>query len=81
MFKRPFTTLIILLILTISAALASSFSEKLNIPIILFVMLLSVSKVLIVVFSFMELRHAHAFWKFAIVITSFGIMAGILLLY
>jgi len=64
--KKNMYTLGLLIILTIITAFFSNHFGDFK-YIIFTILLLSSIKFLLVVFNFMELRHAHPFWKFSII--------------
>ena len=60
------STLIVLLLLTVSTAVASKLGTNLS-WIALLILGLSAVKFLLVAFQFMELKKAHTAWKFLII--------------
>lgn len=73
--KSPYhlVTLIALLVLTgITAVVFFSTSHSLTA-----ILVLAMAKVLLVLFRFMDLRHAHMFWKFTVVLFSTACLVGV----
>lgn len=68
-------TLIALLALTIATAIVASAAHSAVV-----VLVLAMAKILLVTFRFMELRHAHIFWKAGVLFLAGGILGVIAIL-
>ena len=75
--KSPYhlATLICLLMLTGGTAIIAGASHG-----VAAILVLAMAKILLVTFRFMDLRHAHIFWKTAVVLLSGGLLTAIGLL-
>ena len=75
--KSPYhlATLIALLVLTAGTAIIAGASHG-----VAAILVLAMAKILLVTFRFMDLRHAHLFWKAAVILLSGGTLAAIGLL-
>ena len=74
--KSLLSVYVILLFLTLVSAVISS-ASFLSKTIVLLLMGLAAAKFILVAFHFMELKKAHAFWKYLIL--GFGGLMGIIL--
>ena len=68
-------TLIALLALTAGTAFVAAASHGVTV-----ILVLAMAKILLVTYRFMDLRHAHLFWKSAVLLLSGGFLAAIGLL-
>ena len=72
--KSPYhlATLICLLMLTGATAIIAGASHS-----VVAILVLAMAKILLVTLRFMDLRHAHLFWKVAVALLSGGFLAAI----
>ncbi len=72
--KSPYhlATLIALLVLTGATAIIAGVAHGVAV-----ILVLAMAKILLVTFRFMDLRHAHLFWKAAVVLLSGGTLVVI----
>jgi hypothetical protein len=75
---RHLVTLVVLLILTGATTLSVATGQRAWLIVAVFV--LALAKLLLVAFRFMELRHAHLFWKTSFVVINVALLTTLTLL-